>query len=107
MEPVEFMYVEFIYNGDYDMSHMVDAFCRQLNSSFSPNKGEDRKFHAGNVYTLTETAPGDWYEWGFVKTINGQFGSQGPIVYTGICITQEHADEVLLYINGPEFIKIK
>jgi hypothetical protein len=101
MEPIEF-----VYSGDYDMSHMVNAFCDQCNISFG--NGGDRKFSVGEVYIIRETEKdSSWYEWGFVKTINGAFGRQDILVYTGICITQDHADEVLLYINGPDFIKIR
>ena len=101
MEPIEFT-----YSGDYNMSHMVSAFCDQCDLLFG--NGGAREFSVGEVYTLRESeCPGDWYGWGFVKTINGNFGIQDTMVYTGICISQEHADEVLLYINGPEFIRIK
>ncbi len=98
--------IEFVYAGDYDMSHMVSSFCDQCDISFG--NGGDRKFSAGEVYVIRETEKdSSWYKWGFVKTINGAFGRQDISIYTGICITQEHAEEVLLYINGPEFIKIK
>ena len=101
MEPIEF-----IYDGTYSMTHMIDTFCDQCDSSFG--NGGNRKFFISEMYTITETEiSSDWYGWGFIKTINGNFGGEDATVYTGICITQEHADEVLLYINGPEFIQIK
>lgn len=101
MEPVEF-----IYDGDYDMTHMIDEFSRQCDLSFG-SKGS-RKFTIGETYTLRDTdADSDWVRFGFPKTINGTFGVEGPSVYTGICISRDRSEEVILYAKGPKFLKIR
>ena len=101
MEPIEF-----IYDGSYDMSHMIDAFADQCELSFGTPG--DRKFIIGERYTLRDTNDdSDWLRFGFSKTINGAFGTEGSMVYTGICIKENSSDEIILYINGPEFLKIR
>jgi len=98
--------IEFIYEGDYDMTHMVEEFSRQCELSFG-SQGS-RKFTIGETYTLRDTSDGsDWIGFGFPKTINGPFGMEGSAVYTGICISRERSEEVILYVNGPKFLKIR
>jgi hypothetical protein len=101
MEPIEF-----IYDGSYDMSHMVDTFADQCELSFGTPG--DRKFIIGERYTLRDTNDdSDWLKFGFPKTINGAFGTDGSMVYTGICIKENSSYEIILYINGPEFLKVR
>ena len=101
MEPIEF-----IYDGSYDMSHMIDEFATQCEASF----GEygNRNFIIGETYTLRDTDnDSDWLRFGFPKIINGAFGTEGSTVYTGICIKENSSAEVILYVNGPEFLKVR
>lgn len=101
MEPIEF-----IYDGDYDMTHLIEEFAHQCDLSFG--SANNRKFQIGETYTLRDTdADSDWTRFGFPKTINGRFGSDGSTVYTGICISEHRSKEVILYINGPKFTKIR
>lgn len=101
MEPIEF-----IYDGSYDMSHMIDEFASQCETSF----GEygDRKFIIGETYTLRDAGEdSDWLRFGFPKIINGAFGNSGSMLYTGVCIKEHSSAEIILYVNGPEFLKVR
>lgn len=101
MEPIEF-----IYDGSYDMSHMIDEFASQCETSF----GEygDRKFIIGEAYTLRDAdEDSDWLRFGFPKIINGAFGNSGSMLYTGVCIKEHSSAEIILYVNGPEFLKVR
>jgi hypothetical protein len=101
MEPIEF-----IYDGDYDMTHMIDEFSHQCDLSFG-SKGF-RKFIVGETYTLRDTdEDSDWVRFGFPKTINGPFGMEGSLVYTGICISCDRSEEVIIYVNGPKFLNVR